>query len=173
MGCPATLLTVGMVGDFDNDGDVNGRDFLAWQRNPELGASPIGRMRMAINRRLLKQSRRYPSPVLRCSCWGLCFCQGELKNSAQLLWLATMRLELKTEVTDLRHRIVLPRFFSRQGFIGMKLSHAHFFFPSSSPVSSTARNAFWGMSTEPIDFIRFLPSFCFSHSLRLRVMSPP
>ena len=50
---------------------------------------------------------------------------------------------------------------------------AYFFFPSSSPVSSTARNAFCGMSTWPIDFIRFLPSFCFSQSLRLRVMSPP
>ena len=49
----------------------------------------------------------------------------------------------------------------------------YFFFPSSSPVSSTARNAFCGMSTWPIDFIRFLPSFCFSQSLRLRVMSPP
>ena len=24
-------------GDFDGDGDVDGRDFLAWQRNPELG----------------------------------------------------------------------------------------------------------------------------------------
>jgi T5SS/PEP-CTERM-associated repeat protein len=33
-----TLLTVGRVGDFDNDGDVDGRDFLAWQRNPELGS---------------------------------------------------------------------------------------------------------------------------------------
>ncbi len=30
-----------------------------------------------------------------------------------------------------------------------------------------------GMSTEPICFMRFLPSFCFSRSLRLRVMSPP
>ena len=43
----------------------------------------------------------------------------------------------------------------------------------SPPVSSTARNAFCGMSTLPIDFIRFLPSFCLAHSLRLRVMSPP
>ncbi len=43
----------------------------------------------------------------------------------------------------------------------------------SAPVSSTARNAFCGISTEPIDFIRFLPSFCLAHSLRLRVMSPP
>lgn len=33
-----TLLTVGRVGDFDGDGDVDGRDFLAWQRNPHLGS---------------------------------------------------------------------------------------------------------------------------------------
>ena len=33
--------------------------------------------------------------------------------------------------------------------------------------------ASWGTSTRPMDFIRFLPSFCFSSSLRLRVMSPP
>jgi T5SS/PEP-CTERM-associated repeat protein len=33
-----TLLTVGRAGDFDNDGDVDGRDFLASQRNPELGS---------------------------------------------------------------------------------------------------------------------------------------
>ncbi len=43
----------------------------------------------------------------------------------------------------------------------------------SAPVSSTARNAFCGMSTLPIDFIRFLPSFCLAHSLRFREMSPP
>ena len=30
-----------------------------------------------------------------------------------------------------------------------------------------------GTSTRPIVFIFFLPSFCFSSSLRLRVMSPP
>ncbi len=29
-------------------------------------------------------------------------------------------------------------------------------------------NASWGMLTDPKDFIRFLPSFCFSSSLRLR-----
>ena len=34
-------------------------------------------------------------------------------------------------------------------------------------------NASWGTSTRPMDFMRFLPSFCFSNSLRLRVMSPP
>ena len=36
-----------------------------------------------------------------------------------------------------------------------------------------ARNASCGTSTLPTDFMRFLPSFCFSSSLRLRLMSPP
>ena len=47
---------------------------------------------------------------------------------------------------------------------------------SSSPgevTFRTARNASCGMSTWPTRFMRFLPSFCFSRSLRLRVMSPP
>ena len=43
----------------------------------------------------------------------------------------------------------------------------------SAPVSSTAMKAFCGMSTEPMLFIRFLPSFCFAHSFFLREMSPP
>src|ERR1051326_9232198 len=38
---------------------------------------------------------------------------------------------------------------------------------------STAMNASWGISTWPSRFMRFLPSACFSSSLRLRVMSPP
>ena len=43
-----------------------------------------------------------------------------------------------------------------------------------SPSScSTARKASCGTSTLPTCFMRFLPSFCFSSSLRLRLMSPP
>ena len=51
----------------------------------------------------------------------------------------------------------------------------HFLGFSAAPpvVESAAMNASWGTSTRPTIFIRFLPSFCFSSSLRLRVMSPP
>jgi autotransporter-associated beta strand protein len=31
------VVTAGLAGDFDNDGDVDGRDFLLWQRNPGVG----------------------------------------------------------------------------------------------------------------------------------------
>ena len=42
-----------------------------------------------------------------------------------------------------------------------------------SPSSSTARNASCGTSMRPTCFMRFLPSFWRSSSLRLRLMSPP
>ncbi len=41
------------------------------------------------------------------------------------------------------------------------------------PIFNAARNASCGISTWPTWRMRFLPSFCFSRSLRLRVMSPP
>ena len=43
----------------------------------------------------------------------------------------------------------------------------------SSSRLRTAINASCGTSTLPIAFIRFLPRFCFSRSLRLREISPP
>ena len=42
-----------------------------------------------------------------------------------------------------------------------------------SPSSNTAKNASWGTSIRPTCFMRRLPAFCFSSSLRLRLMSPP
>ena len=38
---------------------------------------------------------------------------------------------------------------------------------------STLMKASWGILTEPMDFIRFLPAFCFSNSFRFREISPP
>jgi hypothetical protein len=49
----------------------------------------------------------------------------------------------------------------------------YFFFASDSSVDSAAMKASCGTSTLPTIFMRFLPSFCFSSSLRLREMSPP
>ncbi len=40
-------------------------------------------------------------------------------------------------------------------------------------IFKAARKALWGISTLPNWRMRFLPSFCFSSSLRLRLMSPP
>ena len=51
---------------------------------------------------------------------------------------------------------------------------AHFFgLSAADSVDSAATKASCGTSTRPMVFMRFLPSFCFSSSLRLRVMSPP
>ena len=47
------------------------------------------------------------------------------------------------------------------------------YLPPSSPTLRAARKASWGSSTLPMRFMRFLPSFCFSRSFLLRVMSPP
>ncbi len=52
------------------------------------------------------------------------------------------------------------------------LCHGHFFPVGTSEVKA-AMKASCGTSTRPMDFMRFLPSFCFSSSLRLRLMSPP
>ena len=40
-------------------------------------------------------------------------------------------------------------------------------------VRSTDTNASWGIWTDPTSFMRALPFFCFSKSLRFREMSPP
>ena len=58
------------------------------------------------------------------------------------------------------------QFWASSYFLDLDLS------PDSS-VDNAATKASCGTSTRPMVFIRFLPSFCFSSSLRLRVMSPP
>ena len=80
----------------------------------------------------------------------------ELHDRAALERLARARLQHPLDVADDRD--------PRQRLLR----------PAPSPSSeSTARNASWGTSTVPMIFMRFLPFFCFSSSLRLRVTSPP
>ncbi len=57
--------------------------------------------------------------------------------------------------------------------VGVRPGGGYFLASTASPVESAAMKASCGTSTRPTIFIRFLPSFCFSSSLRLRVMSPP
>ena len=45
--------------------------------------------------------------------------------------------------------------------------------PDYASIFNAAKNADWGISTLPNWRIRFLPSFCFSSSFRLRLISPP
>lgn len=57
---------------------------------------------------------------------------------------------------------------------GSRQRHGYFLpLSPAASVDSAATKASCGTSTRPMVFIRFLPSFCFSSSLRLRVMSPP
>src|SRR5207248_11482747 len=74
---------------------------------------------------------------------------------------------------DDRHEVAVaaPVRAERQVHVQMTDVPAHR--RSPFPRLSTARNASWGTSTIPTCFIRRFPAFCFSSSLRLRVMSPP
>ena len=65
------------------------------------------------------------------------------------------------------------RTFFRARFFRAYFRAYFFAFSPVESVESAAMNASWGTSTRPTIFIRFLPSFCFSSSLRFRVMSPP
>jgi hypothetical protein len=60
-----TLLTVGSVdtaGDFDNDGDIDGRDFLILQRNPGLGSLSDWQSAYGGNSDLTASSTSVPEP---------------------------------------------------------------------------------------------------------------
>ena len=71
----------------------------------------------------------------------------------------------------LGNRADLPPALGDDGLGGLGIDEQGDGFHQSS--FNTAMNALWGTWTVPIWRIRFLPSFCFSRSLRLRVTSPP
>ncbi len=94
------------------------------------------------------------------SCWR--------SNSATAVSAAFFRRGRKTSLSSTHAMPVTTT--------STKRINAKFIEDQSCYLSSTrkiARNASCGISTEPTCFIRFLPSFCFSSSFFLRVMSPP
>ena len=74
--------------------------------------------------------------------------------------------------SDPRIRALAVRGFVVPAGLGVGSNRfAHYFFGSS--LDNAAMKASWGTSTRPMAFMRFLPAFCFSNSLRFRLMSPP
>jgi len=95
-------------------------------------------------------------------------------NSARVTWQATPKNKISGYYNNKKRD--RGYYFGATPWTLAKEAAPHgYFFPfSAGPlVESAAMNASWGTSTRPTIFIRFLPSFCFSSSLRLRVMSPP
>ena len=74
---------------------------------------------------------------------------------------------------SIQRRQSSPRAAYARNAGGISIGNCYFLGGALSVVDRAAMNASWGTSTRPTIFIRFLPSFCFSSSLRLRVMSPP
>jgi len=68
---------------------------------------------------------------------------------------------------------VVVRYNRKPEYIRNSFNLVEFQLTHSSLVSSTAMNAVWGMLTLPTFFIRSLPFFWASSSLRLRLTSPP
>jgi fibronectin-binding autotransporter adhesin len=69
-----TLLTVGSgstVGDYDGDGDVDGRDFLILQRNPGLGSVSDWQSAYSDNSELAASSASIPEPNAAVLAMGL------------------------------------------------------------------------------------------------------
>ncbi len=97
------------------------------------------------------------------------------KHLAPELELAEKRVDVGPVLaTSARHRdeVAVPAAVAAERQVQVQVANAHQRF-LSSPRLSTARKASCGTSTPPTCFMRFFPFFCFSRSLRLRVMSPP
>ncbi len=142
------------------------------------------RLRVGLDRDLVRARKRGQQPLeLR----GL----GERRRPAAeehrldvLREQRPLQLELREQRVDVRR--VLPALpddrdevavpaavrAERQVHVEVPDVARHERFRSESRLS-TARKASCGTSTPPTCFMRFLPFFCFSSSLRLREMSPP
>ena len=114
------------------------------------------------------------------ACHG-CHEEGVGSQSLREAAFAPERLELRRKAGCLpkllqdgnRGARVLPRRIKAGRKLCGPIDTVHVVIAHSSSTLRTARNASCGTSTEPMFLMRFLPSFCFSRSLRLREMSPP
>src|SRR5436190_817666 len=75
--------------------------------------------------------------------------------------------------TDDRHEVAVAAPLRAERQVHVQVARAAHELLLPWPMLRTARNASCGTSTAPTCFIRFLPFFWFSSSLRLREMSPP
>ena len=78
---------------------------------------------------------------------------------------------LDRRVTDLRYKRAITAFSPAERNMNVESQRIRRH-PAQSRFK-TAMNASCGSSTLPTCFMRFFPSFCFSSSLRFRVISPP
>src|SRR5690554_605794 len=103
---------------------------------------------------------------------GVVPASGTVPDAHALLERAVAGRRVLHEVGGLRAPDRRIRDRTLPPLVAVHLNLLYYFFFSTSP-ESAAMNASCGTSTRPTIFMRFLPSFCFSSSLRLRVMSPP
>ena len=99
------------------------------------------------------------------------------QHVALLLELGEQRIDVGAVLPgspDHRDEVAVPAAMRAERQVNVEMAdRAHYERFRSESRFSTARNASCGTSTPPTCFIRFLPFFCFSRSLRLREMSPP
>ena len=101
---PATLTDGGLeleialpilAGDFDEDGDVDGRDFLVWQRNPSVGDLADWQANYGVSSSAASVAVPEPSVIAHCLMLGaliLAVSEADLLPPTLVCWLRWPRL---------------------------------------------------------------------------------
>jgi hypothetical protein len=75
-----SVVAAGIAGDFDNDGDVDGRDFLVWQRNPSVGNLSDWQLNYGTTGPLTASSTAVPEPGTLCFA-AMCLLMGAVRRN--------------------------------------------------------------------------------------------